>query len=201
MCRVRAKKRKFYVKRGANVVQTLCKKIYAYKVVEDTKKEKPSQLLPGWGAGIRTPIGRSRDGSPTIERHPNISRSFVRDAYDTVSSRECQAAICPYLTCRETLAVSLCIGSPCPSFPKGPMATYHDMCKICTIDRELDISSTYSNPLLPVLFYCHTRRSFHCGTTYRHIPFCCHCIFPIMSSEGMTVVFASTRGPLVSTML
>src|SRR5579875_3637664 len=26
----------------------------------------------GWGAGIRTPIDRSRVGSPTIERHPNL---------------------------------------------------------------------------------------------------------------------------------
>ncbi len=39
----------------------------------------------GWGAGIRTPIGRSRVGSPTVERHP-IS---VLD-YDTRTAVDCQ---------------------------------------------------------------------------------------------------------------
>ncbi len=44
--------------------------------------------LLGWGAGIRTPIGRSRVGSPTIERHPN----FVGGMYDTLSLVGCQAS-------------------------------------------------------------------------------------------------------------
>lgn len=36
------------------------------------KKKRGSRPLcyVSWGAGIRTPIGRSRVGSPTVERHP-----------------------------------------------------------------------------------------------------------------------------------
>ncbi len=44
----------------------------------------------GWGAGIRTPIGRSRVGSPTIERHPNV----VSEKYDTLTLVPCQAMFC-----------------------------------------------------------------------------------------------------------
>ena len=34
--------------------------------------------LRGWGAGIRTPIGRSRVGSPTVERHPITCAGTMR---------------------------------------------------------------------------------------------------------------------------
>jgi hypothetical protein len=52
--------------------------------------------LPGWGAGIRTPIGRSRVGSPTVERHPNTCTaetelSAVCTTYDTPTIASCQA--------------------------------------------------------------------------------------------------------------
>ena len=40
----------------------------------------------GWGAGIRTPIGRSRVGSPTVERHPNVAS----ERYDTLTLMPCQ---------------------------------------------------------------------------------------------------------------
>ena len=43
--------------------------------------------LNSWGAGIRTPIGRSRVGSPTVERHPNA----VSESYDTLTLKPCQA--------------------------------------------------------------------------------------------------------------
>ena len=43
----------------------------------------------GWGAGIRTPIGRSRVGSPTVERHPNA----VSEKYDTLTLKPCQPII------------------------------------------------------------------------------------------------------------
>ncbi len=43
-----------------------------------------------WGAGIRTPIGRSRVGSPTVERHPNV----VSEKYDTLTLVPCQAMFC-----------------------------------------------------------------------------------------------------------
>jgi hypothetical protein len=45
--------------------------------------------IPGWGAGIRTPISRSRVGCPTIERHPNL----VRVKYDTLTVAICQARL------------------------------------------------------------------------------------------------------------
>ena len=47
------------------------------------------KVSTGWGAGIRTPIGRSRVGSPTIERHPNL----VRGVYDTLALGDCQAYV------------------------------------------------------------------------------------------------------------
>ena len=43
-------------------------------------------VYDGWGAGIRTPIGRSRVGSPTVERHPNV----VSEKYDTLTLMPCQ---------------------------------------------------------------------------------------------------------------
>ncbi len=46
-----------------------------------------SYLTVGWGAGIRTPIGRSRVGSPTVERHPNV----IGERYDTLTLAHCQA--------------------------------------------------------------------------------------------------------------
>jgi hypothetical protein len=44
-------------------------------------------VYDGWGAGIRTPIGRSRVGSPTVERHPNV----FSGKYDTLTLALCQA--------------------------------------------------------------------------------------------------------------
>ena len=47
-------------------------------------------VYDSWGAGIRTPIGRSRVGSPTVERHPNV----VSGKYDTLTHARCQAKFC-----------------------------------------------------------------------------------------------------------
>src|SRR6266496_4954280 len=47
-------------------------------------------VYDGWGAGIRTPIGRSRVGSPTVERHPKV----VSEKYDTLTPAPCQAMSC-----------------------------------------------------------------------------------------------------------
>ena len=52
--------------------------VYKYSTIEGTKKEKPSRFLLSWGTGIRTPIGRSRVGSPTVERYPNAFHTFVK---------------------------------------------------------------------------------------------------------------------------
>ena len=51
------------------------------------------KMLWDWGAGIRTPIGRSRVGSPTVERHPNV----VSEGYDTLTLKPCQAVCCSLL--------------------------------------------------------------------------------------------------------
>src|SRR5579883_2092861 len=49
------------------------------------KKRGVKPLFQSWSAGIRTPIGRSRVGSPTIERHSNV----LREMYNTLSVRGC----------------------------------------------------------------------------------------------------------------
>ncbi len=60
-----------------------------------SKKRGQIDLSAGWGAGIRTPIGRSRVGSPTIERHPivcsDLSEISLRAMYITVPVARCQA--------------------------------------------------------------------------------------------------------------
>src|SRR6266480_570251 len=49
-------------------------------------------LKIGWGAGIRTPIDRSRVGRPTVERHPNTV-SFV-GVYYTMRPRLSTPFLC-----------------------------------------------------------------------------------------------------------
>src|SRR6266516_2056645 len=48
-------------------------------------------VYDGWGAGIRTPIGRSRVGSPTVERHPKV----ISGKYNTLTLAHCQAMFVP----------------------------------------------------------------------------------------------------------
>jgi hypothetical protein len=62
---------------------------------EDKKKKRCETHLffHSWGAGIRTPIDRSRVGRPTIERHPITSRVWC---YDTLSWKCCQALYVPF---------------------------------------------------------------------------------------------------------
>jgi hypothetical protein len=59
------------------------------------KKERHICLSKGWGAGIRTPIGRSRVGSPTVERHPidgdGTPTALAWHNHITASIRVCQA--------------------------------------------------------------------------------------------------------------
>src|SRR5689334_18833329 len=67
-----------------------------YKLITDHTNKRANHMIligpficseNGWGAGIRTPIGRSRVGSPTVERHPNV----VSERYDTLTLQPCQA--------------------------------------------------------------------------------------------------------------
>src|SRR6266487_4583512 len=60
-----------------------------------TKTERRACPLRGWGAGIRTPIGRSRVGSPTVERHPIETGGrlpVIGEEYNTLTFARCQAA-------------------------------------------------------------------------------------------------------------
>ncbi len=64
------------------------------QAIERQQKRRGHFASPtGWGAGIRTPIGRSRVGSPTVERHPNKlvwTRPRLRK-HITAATRICQA--------------------------------------------------------------------------------------------------------------
>src|SRR5436189_26967 len=60
-----------------------------------TKTERHTCPLRGWGAGIRTPIGRSRVDSPTVERHPIETGGrlpVVGEEYNTLTFARCKAA-------------------------------------------------------------------------------------------------------------
>jgi len=185
----------FIWKRSQSLYRHCTRKIGVYRAVRGNqgqlktqKKEKLSQLLPGWGAGIRTPIGRSRVGSPTIERHPNMSCSFVRAAYDTVSIRECQAAIC--------------IGSPCLLLSQRSYSCSIRVYVRFVLSTESQLHSLHAQiPSCQCFFYCYTHPLF---IAERHIDtyhFVAAVFFLYCRVEGMSMVFASTRGPLVSTML
>src|SRR5581483_8234274 len=66
----------------------------------EAQKRRGRPPLRGWGTGIRTPIGRSRVGSPTVERYPIRTRPmFVRESYDTLTFASCQAPVLDVFSC------------------------------------------------------------------------------------------------------
>jgi hypothetical protein len=79
-----------------------------------------------WGAGIRTPIGRSRVGSPTVERHPNV----VSEKYDTLTLKPCQAIFSLLTIQQKPIRSRICVDFAkqiiCPKHNKKPGRHYGD---------------------------------------------------------------------------